>query len=221
MYKGGGIIRLRNKFPQINSERHSELIASNWIQLHEPQNLASAVLLSIPLMILSALFSLKILDIFSPFSLADFGITPAQISVTIDLQDLVYFLGLSIVIIFIHELLHLVFVPDFLTSDKAFLGITYFGGFAYSGEVLPKSRFIFILLSPFVVTSIILPGALGALNLLNPLVKFVILSSAMGSGVDMLVLILILIQVPRGAYLTCNGMKTYWKRIDSSIPESN
>jgi len=221
MYKGDGIIRLRNKFPQINSERHSELIASNWIQLREPQNLASAVLVSIPLMILSARFSLKILDIFSPFSLADFGITPSQISVTIDLQDLVYFLGLSVVIIFIHELLHLVFVPGFLTSDKVFLGITYFGGFAYSEEVLPKSRFIFILLSPFVVTSIILPGVLGALNLLNPLVKFVILSSAMGSGVDMLVLILILIQVPRGAYLTCNGMKTYWKRIDSSVPESN
>lgn len=124
--------------------------------------------------------SLKILDIFSLFSLVDFGITPSQISVTIDLQDIVYFLGLSVVIIFIHELLHLFFVPDFLTSDKAFLGITYFGGFAYSEEVLSKARFILILLAPFVVISILLPGILGALNLLNPLVKFVILSSAMG-----------------------------------------
>lgn len=172
-------------------------------------------------MILSALPSFKILDIFSPFSLADFGITPSQISITIDLQDLVYFVGLSVVIIFIHELLHLVFVPGFLTSDKAYLGITYFGGFAYSEEVLSKSRFILVLLTPFLVISIILPGILGVLNLLTPLVKFIIIASAMGSGVDMLALVLVLIQVPAGAYLTCNGMRTYWKKIDSRAPESN
>lgn len=168
-------------------------------------------------MILSTLFSFIILDLFSPFSLEEFGITPSQISVTIDLLDLVY----VIVTIFIHELIHLAFVPDFLTSDKAFLGITYFGGFAYSEEVLSKSRFTLVLLAPFVVISIILPGILGALNLLSPLVKFLILSNAMGSCVDMLGLILILIQVPAGAYLTCNGTRTYWKRTESSIPESN
>lgn len=179
------------------------------------------MLAAVPLMILSALPSFKILDIFSPFSLADFGITPSQISVTIDLQDLVYFVGLSAVIIFTHELLHLAFVPGFLTSDKAFLGITYFGGFAYSEEVLSKSRFILVLLAPFVIISIILPGILGALDLLSPLVKFMILLSAMGSGVDMLALVLVLTQVPAGAYLTCNGMRTYWKRIDSRGPESN
>jgi hypothetical protein len=179
------------------------------------------MLAAVPLMILSALPSFKILDIFSPFSLADFGITPSQISVTIDLQDLVYFVGLSAVIIFTHELLHLAFVPGFLTSDKAFLGITYFGGFAYSEEVLSKSRFILVLLAPFVIISIILPGILGALDLLSPLVKFMILLSAMGSGVDMLALVLVLTQVPASAYLTCNGMRTYWKRIDSRDPESN
>lgn len=181
----------------------------------------SVMLAAIPLMILGALLSFKILDLFSPFSLADFGITPSQISVTIDLQDFVYFIGLSIVTIFTHELLHLIFVPGFLTSNKVFLGITYFGGFAYSEEVLSKSRFILILLSPFVVISIMLPGILGVLNLLNPLIKFLLLVSAMGSGVDMLSLVLILIQVPAGACLTCNGMRTYWKIKNSSIPESN
>jgi len=175
---------------------------------------------AVPLMILSSLLSFKIIEIFSPFSLADFGVTPSQISVTIGLQDLVFFIGLSAVIIFIHEFLHLIFVPDFLTSEKTFLGITYFGGFAYSEEVLSKSRFILILLAPFVVISIILPGILGVLNLLNPLVKFMILASAMGSGVDMLSLVLILIQVPAGAYLTCNGMRTYWKKTDTIIPGS-
>jgi hypothetical protein len=219
--KGDGIIQLRKKLPQTNSKRHSELITSDWIELREPQNLVSSVLAVMPLMILSTLFSFIILNLFSPFSLEEFGINSSQdIEITISFLDLVYFLGLSIIIVLFHEIIHLAFVPDFLTSDKAFLGITYFGGFAYFEDVLSKSRFILILLAPFIAISIMLPGILGALNLLSPLVKFVILSNAMGSGVDILGLTLILIQVPAGAYLTCNGMKTYWKKIDSSIPES-
>lgn len=208
---------MRTKIPSINPERHSELIAKNWIQLREPKNILSAVLASVPLMILNVLFSFIILDLFSPFSFEEFGITSSQISVTIDLLDLVYF----IVTIFIHELIHLAFVPNFLTSDKALLGITYFGGFAYSEEIMSKSRFALILLAPFVAISIILPGILGALKLLNPLVKVLILLNAMGSCVDMLGLILILAQVPEGAYLTCNGIRTYWKRISSNVPESH
>lgn len=208
---------MKYKFPQINSERHSKLIASSWIQIRGPKDLVSTMLASIPLMILSVLPSLIILDIFSPFSLADFGITSSQISITIDFQVLAYI----VVIDFIHELIHLVFVPGFLTSDKAFLGITYLGAFSYSEEVLSKSRFTLMLLAPFVVISIILPGILGTLNLLNPLAKFLILLSAMVSGMDILSLILILIQVPVGAYLTCNGMRTYWKRISLNVPESN
>lgn len=221
--KGEVIIRLRHRFPQISSERHSELIANDWIQLREPNNLVSIMLAAIPLIILCALPSLKIFDIFSPFSLTDYGITllPPTISITIYFTDLAWFLVCAIGLIFIHELMHLVFVPDFLNSDKTFLGITYFGGFAYSEEALSKSRFILTLLTPYVVISIILPGILGALNILNPLVKFLLILHAMSSGVDMLGLILLLTQVPSGVYLTCNGTKTYWKRINKKIPENN
>lgn len=74
--------------------------------------------------------------------------------------------------------------------------------------------FISILLATFVVIFMILPGVLGVLNLLNPQVKFMILTSAIGFSVDMLTLIFILIQVPAGAYLTCDGMRTYWKKTD-------
>jgi hypothetical protein len=218
MQKGEGIIRLKNKFPQINSERHSELIASNWIQLREPKNIVSTILAAIPLMILNTLLSITVLGIFSPLSLADFGIAPAQtMMLTIHLQDLAYLIGL----VFVHELIHLVFIPNFLISDKTFLGITYFGGFVYSEEAISKSRYILITLAPFVLLSIILPGILGVLDLLNPLAKVLILLNSMSSGVDMLSLILIVIQVPEDVYLTSNGIRTYWKRIDKSITGSN
>ena len=206
---------MRYKFPQINSERHSELTTSNWIQLLEPDNLASTILAAVPLMILNTLLSIAVLNMFSPFSLADLGINSLQtITLTINLQDVAYLIGL----VFIHELIHLVFIPGFLVSDKTFLGITYFGGFVYSEEVISKSRYILITLAPFILLSIILPGILGALDLLNPSTKILILLNAMSSGVDMLGLIPILIRVPDGAYLTSNGIRTYWKRIDKSIP---
>lgn len=169
----------------------------------------SVMLASIPLMILNALLSLKVLEIFSPFSLVDYGITPSQpIIINLNLQGLVFIFGL----IFIHEFIHLVFIPDFLTSDKAFLGITYFGGFAYWEGILSKSRLTLLLLAPLVMISIILPATMGALNLLNPIVKLLILLNGISSGADILALILVLTQVPAGAHLTCNGMKTYWRR---------
>ncbi|WP_245860124.1 DUF3267 domain-containing protein [Methanosarcina spelaei] len=169
-------------------------------------------------MILSTLFSMAVLGIFSPFSLADVGISSLQtIKLTISLQDIVYLVGL----IFIHELAHFVFVPGFLTSNKTFLGITYFGGFVYSEEEVSKSRYILITLAPFILLSIILPGILGVLDLLNPLAKVLILLNAMSSGVDILILILVLTQVPANVYFTFNGIRTYWKRIDQSVPESN
>lgn len=169
-------------------------------------------------MILSTLLSIAVLGIFSPLSLADVGINPSQtISITIHLQDLAYLIGL----VFIHELVHLIFVPGFLTSDKTFLGITYFGGFVYSEETISKSRYILITLAPFILLSIILPGIFGILDLLNPLAKILILLNAMSSGVDMLTLILVLIQAPADVYFTSNGIKTYWKKMDKSIPRSN
>ena len=169
-------------------------------------------------MILNTLLSIAVLGMFSPFSLADFGINSLQtITLTINLQDVAYLIGL----VFIHELIHLVFLPGLLVSDKTFLGITYFGGFVYSEEEISKSRYILITLAPFILLSIILPGILGALDLLNPLAKVLILLNAMSSGVDMLTLVLVLIQVPADVYFTSNGIRTYWKRIDKSIPGSN
>jgi hypothetical protein len=176
------------------------------------------MLVSAPFMILNTLLSIAVLGIFSPFSLADFGIDSLQtITLTIPLEDIACFIGL----IFIHELVHLVFIPGFLTSDKTFLGITYFGGFVYSEEEISKSRYILITLAPFILLSIILPTTLGVLDLLNPLAKVLILLNAVGSGVDMLTLVLVLIQVPSDVYFTYNGIRTYWKRIDKSVPGSN
>lgn len=122
------------------------------------------------------------------------------------------FMGTIFVWVFIHEILHLIFVPNLLTSNKTSIGITWFGGFIYTEELISRTRYIVIVLAPFFLLSILLPIILNILGLLNPLVILLMLFNAIGSSVDMLILITILVQVPAGAYITLNGMKTYWKK---------
>ncbi|WP_338323605.1 DUF3267 domain-containing protein [Halobacillus salinus] len=114
-------------------------------------------------------------------------------------------------LIVIHELLHLVFVPNFIKSDKTYIGLTYFGGYVLTEESIAKSRYLLVTVAPFVILSILLPITLGLLGILTPLLKVLILINAMASSVDILNLILLLTQVPKAAVLKNNGTKTYWK----------
>jgi len=194
--------------PKTNPERQSELIASDWIQLREPQNIVIIGLLMVPIMVLSALATIKIFNIFTAFSLADFGITAEGISTTISLKGLAGLMGLLLG----HELLHLIFIPNVIRSEKTYFGITYSGGYVYSEESLPKLRYILITIAPFLIISAALPLILGLLGLLTPMAKILILLNSMGSCMDMMNLGFVLSQVPAAAYITCNGTETYWKR---------
>ncbi|AAM04180.1 TPA: DUF3267 domain-containing protein [Methanosarcina acetivorans] len=194
--------------PKTNPERKSELIASDWIQLREPQNIVSIGLLMVPIMALSALATVKIFNIFTAFSLADFGITSHGLSATISLKGFAGLMGLLLS----HELLHLIFIPNFIRSEKTYLGITYYGGYVYSEESLPKLRYILITIAPFLIISAALPLILGFLGLLTPMAKILILLNSMGSCMDVMNLGFVLSQVPAAAYITCNGTETYWKR---------
>ena len=71
-----------------------------------------------------------------------------------------------------------------------------------------------ILIAPFVFLSVILNMILGVLGLYNILLMVVIILNSIGSSVDILGLTLILLHVPKGAYLTMNGLRTYWKNMD-------
>ncbi|WP_048170046.1 DUF3267 domain-containing protein [Methanosarcina siciliae] len=194
--------------PKTNPERQSELIASDWIQLREPQNIVGIGLLMVPIMALSALSTVKIFNIFTAFSLADFGITAQGLSATISLKGFAGLMGLLLS----HELLHLIFIPNFISSEKTYLGITYSGGYVYSEESLSKPRYILITIAPFLIISAALPFILGFLSLLTPMTKILILLNSMGSCMDMMNLGFVLSQVPAAAYITCNGTETYWKR---------
>ncbi|MEH7180211.1 DUF3267 domain-containing protein [Neobacillus vireti] len=200
-------MKIVTKFPKGNPGLYSDLIKSGWVPLKEPKNLISAILLSIPLMIVAAIISIGIINIFSSFSFGEFGLTSDSISININL-GIIFWLFLLLIL---HELLHLIFIPNFIQSEKTYTGLTFFGGFVITEEEISKSRYLFITIAPFMILSIIMPFLLGGLGLLTPTLKFLIILNSMASSVDILNLLLIIKQVPKHAILKNNGTNTYWK----------
>ncbi|MCE0450258.1 MULTISPECIES: DUF3267 domain-containing protein [Brevibacillus] len=200
-------MRITTKLPQYHENVHVELMKNEWVPLNEPQSLGTATLLSIPFMLINALIVFGIIHIFSPITLEELGLTSDSLSISIDFGAIFSLLALVI----IHECLHLIFIPNFLRSEKTWMGLTLFGGFVATEEKIPKARYILITIAPFILISIMLPVLLGFLGLFTTVLKFMILINAIASSVDMLNLFLVMKQVPRQAILISNGQKTYWK----------
>ena len=202
-----GFMKIKTKIPDFNLERHYELMKSNWIPLNEPRNIYSAIALSFPLMILNALVTLGLLSIFVPLSLMLSDINSGSISISIELRHLIGLISLLL----LHEVLHLISIPGFWRSGTTYMGLTPVGGFVYSEESISKLRHISITLTPFLVISVILPILMGFFNLLTQFFIVLILLNSMASSVDILNMILVVAQVPKGSQITSNGPKTYWK----------
>jgi len=203
-------MRIRNKFPKVDSERHQYLLDNKWTLVKGPRGIPRTILLSIPLMFINGFIAFWIIKIFDGISFEEFGISPDSMSFSI---NLVYVLGFILILAISHELMHLIFVPNFIKSKKTYIGLTFFGGYVYSEEIVTKIRFIIITIAPFFIISIILPILLSFFGLLTPFIKLIVLANAASSSVDILTLITILIYVPSGASLVMNGSKGYWKKL--------
>ena len=186
------------------------MLDNQWTLVKGPRGIPLTILLSIPLMFINAFITFWIIKIFDVISLEEFGISPDSIDISF---NIVYVLGFILILIISHELMHLVFIPNFIKSKKTYIGLTYFGGYVYSEEIVTKIRFIIITIAPFFIISIILPIILSFFGLLTPFIKLIVLANAASSSVDILSLITILIYVPSGASLVSNGSESYWKKL--------
>lgn len=192
----------------MDKQKQLDLTASRWVKLEEPKNMLTVILASIPFMALNFIITLLIAGMFVPVSPEYFGIAGTSFSFQIDFLPLVAgVLGILVA----HELIHVLCIPDFIRSDTTCMGVTYVGGFVYTEELLTRTRFIIISFAPFIVISLILPLLLGMLNLLSPLIIGVLLLNSLGSSVDILIAVLVLIQVPSRSHLVAHGRETYWK----------
>lgn len=202
-------MKFATKVPQSDKKISEALLKDGWKRLKEPKNLAISILISMPIAIINAFISyIVIIQFYNPIAKV---IASRSFDFTINILDVVCFVLAMIMIVIVHELLHIIFIPNFAKSDKTYFGIALFGGFTYTSEKISKNRFIVISVMPFVIISVILPIILGVFNGLNGFIMFLIILNAASSYVDIFNLFIILFQVPKKSFIINNGFETYFK----------
>ncbi len=193
--------------PPTNPILKKQLLEEGFRPLKEPNNLITAILSSMPFMIVNVMLCYGFLRIINPQATASIHnlLTASSWAFTIRFD---YVIWLYALIVF-HEVLHLVFIPNFLRSDDTFWGIKPWGGFVFTSQPLSKRRFLMVTLAPFVFLSIFLPAVLSVLGVLEGFILFLILMNAAASSVDVLNVFIIMTQVNKGSTLIQNGFETY------------
>ena len=123
------------------------------------------------------------------------------------------FLGLSVCILIVHELVHTAAHPFVGLSPRSIVGIwpSRLIGFAHYDGELSRNRFVTILLMPL-VTITVLPLLLAAvIHTVSVWVAFASVLNALASAVDVLGAAMVLCQIPPNAILRNQGWRTYWK----------
>ena len=205
-------MKYAKKIPQPDPELREALLAEGWKQMKEPQSLFWAILFSIPFMIINASLCYLVLLLVNPsygHMVYDFLFSGSSWHFTIRFDYIIY----VYLYVVAHEFIHLVFIPNFYSSDKTYIGIKPWGGFVFTAEKLSKSRFLLITVAPYLVFSILAPIILGLADLLSGFLLLLIFLNAFSSSVDSLNAFLIAIQVPNGSTIVGNGFETYYRAL--------
>jgi hypothetical protein len=194
--------------PQADKELSAFLICEDWKKLREPSSFIYSLLYSIPVMAVNgAIAYLVIKPFYDPFLRV---VDNPSINIAINIYTLKYVL-IFFLFIGIHELIHAIFIPNFVQSKETYWGIRIYGGFVGTTQKLSKGNFMLISIAPFMILSITLPLIYGLMGLINGFWFFIFIFNAMASSVDILSLILVLIQVPKKSKIINNGYETYYQ----------
>lgn len=197
------------KIPPTDRELSASLVSDGWKKIKEPSSLFSAILCSIPFMVVNGIATyLVIKHFYDPIKTI---IGSQSISLEINILDMLAGLAIFFLLLLVHEFLHALFIPNFIYSDQTYWGLSINGGFVSTTQKLTKTEFIIISIVPFIFISFILPVILGLLGLMNGFIFFLAIFNAMASSVDILSLILILFQIPKKGFIINNGFETYYR----------
>lgn len=203
-------MRYVKKLPQTDSALSQTLLAEGWKKLKEPSNLLTATLLSLPLSVLLVGVILFLAYLLDPnlFSLLEGG--TLRLEFRIDLR-LALFLVVLWGYMFLHEMIHAVFIPNFIRSENTVWGLNGVFGFVFTTEPICKARFLMISCMPFVLLSVAALFFFYSIHILNGYTLALCVINAAGSCVDFLNIILVGVQVRRRATIINNGFETFYK----------
>ncbi|WMI81179.1 DUF3267 domain-containing protein [Anaerotignum sp. MB30-C6] len=202
-------MRYMKNLPKTDEKLREKLLSEGWKKIREPRSLGLAILLSFPLALLFGGLVLWLAYILRPSLFGVFATNSLEITLKFNLQSLLFVLSIY-GYMFLHELIHALFIPNFYQSDRTFFGINGLFGFVFTTEPIKKGRFLVISVMPFILLSIIPLFLLDLLGLLNWYIVGLCFINATGSCVDFLNMFLIGFQVKRKHSIINNGFETYF-----------
>ena len=203
-------MKYTKKLPKTDEELSSYLIDAGWIKIKEPQNLPLAILFSLPFAYLLLGIILWLAYLLKPGLFNFMASNSLSIALSIDLQ-LLLFVGAIFVYMFLHEMIHAMFIPGVLKSERTFWGMNGVFGFVFTTEPIKKGRFLVISCMPFVLLSVLAVLFLNYIGYLNWYTLLLCLINAAGSCVDFLNMVLIGFQVKGKHTIISNGFETFYK----------
>lgn len=203
-------MKYTKKLPKTDEELSLYLIEDGWIKIKEPQNLPLAILFSLPFAYLLIGIISWLAYLLKPELFNFMGYDSLSLTLSIDLQ-LLLFVGAIFVYMFLHEMIHAMFIPGVIKSERTFWGMNGVFGFVFTMEPIKKGRFLLISCMPFVLLSVVPVLFLNHIGYLNWYTLLLCLINAAGSCVDFLNMALIGFQVKGKHTIISNGFETFYK----------
>lgn len=209
---GGKPLKYLRKVSKTDLELSNELSFKRWVKLKEPKNFKMSLLLIIPFAFTNTMLSFIVLMSFNnPIRKVMNNFSSSYISKYLNLYTFVIIIISAILVMIVHKLLHIIFIPRFRNTDNIFWKYSVFGISFVTKEKLLKKRYIVVSLMPFFIISIMLPILFGVFNLINWTIIFLAIFNALISSIDVLKLYLIIIQVPKNSYIIRLKKSIYYK----------
>lgn len=209
-------MKFTKELPQTNKELAQKLAEDGWKKIKEPNSLPLAVLLSFPLSCLLLVMTIYIAYVLEPQFFSFITSDSLEITIPINLNSLFLVVAVYLYML-IHEMIHAIFIPNFMKSKKTVWGLNGVFGFVFTTEPIKKSRFLIISCMPFILLSITALLLFDLTGCLNGYTLTLCLINAAGSGVDFLNILLVGLQVKRGGTIIANGFETYYCVLKESI----
>ena len=183
-------MRYINKTPSIDINMKNKMINEGWKQLKEPSNIVMATLISLPIALLNVYICLIFISGINPNikMVINSIIESGSINFKIKLTYIIY----AYICILLHEIIHMILIPNFIKSKLTFISIKLWRGFVYTEEIIKKRRHLIITIMPFIILSFIVPFFMTIIGISSEYVFILAIINSAGACVDIMSFIIIL-----------------------------
>lgn len=198
------------KIPREKEEVTEKLIQDGWKTLKEPSSLIAVIAASMPISIILMSVTFAYFGFIFPDKINALNADGISIEFYINYK-LIFPIAGILIYTFFHEMVHAVFIPNAVHSNKTFWGMNGGFGFVYSEEKMKKGRYMLVSVAPLLILSFVVPFICRVFNFYHRYLLLLCVMNAGGACVDIFNIILIAVQVPARGTIVCNGRKTLFR----------